>query len=339
MEYKDYYKALGVEKTATTDQIKKAFRKLARELHPDKNPNDAKAEARFKEVNEAHEVLSDPEKRKKYDQLGADYARYQQFQQQYGSARGGQRPGNAPPGFDWSQWTNGPGGPGGGRNPFGGGPAGGPEAADDDAGGFGGGFSDFFSQIFGGMGGGGARARQAPAKGHDYRATIQLPLREAATGGPRVINLGPEAGGSIRLTLKPGLRDGQTLRLKGRGAPAPAPNQPAGDLLLTFRVADDPTHRLQGDDLHQECAVSIYRLLLGGDETISTLTGGKLRVPVKPETAPGTVLRLRGKGYPRYGHEGEAGDLYVHLNARLPQRITDEEKDLLRKLAVLRGEG
>jgi curved DNA-binding protein len=326
MDYKDYYKALGVDKNATADQIKKAYRKLAREFHPDKNPGDAKAEARFKEANEANEVLSDPEKRKKYDQLGADYARYQQM-----GGRPGQRPGG-PGGFDWSQYTTQqqqrrPGG-----NPFGGM---GPDPDDEGFGG--GGFSDFFSSIFGGMGGGGGARQRQPAKGRDYRANIQLPLQEAALGGPRVINLGPEAGGSIRLTLKPGLRDGQTLRLKGRGAPAPGEGLPAGDLLLAFQLIDDPQYRLEGDDLHTDCAVSVYRLLLGGDETIATLGGGKVRVKIKPETQPGAVLRVRGKGYPRYGHEGEAGDLYVHLQAELPQHLTEKEKELLQQLAELRG--
>ena len=318
MEYKDYYKALGVEKNASTDQIKKAYRKLAREFHPDKNPGDAKAEARFKEINEANEVLSDPEKRRKYDQLGADWARYQQM--------GGQRGQRPDAGFDWTQYTTG--------NPFAG--AGGRRRApdDDDEAGFGG-FSDFFSSIFGGMGG--TRARQGQQKGRDYRAEITLPLLEAAIGGPRVVNLGPEAGGSIRLTLKPGIKDGQTIRLKGRGGPAPAEGLPAGDLLITFRVPDDPHFHLEGHDLHVDCHVSVYRLLLGGEETIDTLGGGKVRVKIKPETQPGAVLRVRGKGYPRYGHEGEAGDLYVHLQARLPQNLSQREQDLLRQLADIRG--
>ena len=330
MDYKDYYKALGVEKIATLDQIKKAYRKLARELHPDKNPGNAKAEARFKEVNEANEVLSDSEKRRKYDQLGADYARYQQM-----GGRPGQRPGaGAPPGgFDWSQWTNAPGGGRPGSSPFGGGMSG-----DDEGGGFGGGgFSDFFSSIFGGSGGGPANRRAAPAKGRDYRATIQLPLREAAGGGSRVINLGSEAGGSIRLTLKPGLRDEQTIRLKGRGQVSGVEGVPPGDLLLTFRLLDDLAYRLDGDDLHSDCPISIYRMLLGGGETITTLGGGQVRVKIKPETQPGAVLRVRGKGYPRYDTEGEAGDLYVHLQASLPQNLTDQEKELLQQLAELRN--
>lgn len=323
MDYKDYYKALGVSKNATPDEIKKAYRKLAREFHPDKNPGDAKAEARFKEANEANEVLSDPEKRRKYDQLGADWARYQQT--------GGPRQPRPGAGFDWSQYTTAQGQRRPGGAPFGGMP-------DDDAGGFGGGFSDFFSSIFGGMGGGmgGTRARQ-PQKGRDFRAEITLPLAEAALGGPRVVNLGPEAGGSIRIPLKPGLRDGQTIKLKGRGAPAPAEGVPAGDLFITFRVPDDPHLRLEGNDLHLDCAVDVYRLLLGGEETIDTLGGGKVRVKIKPETQPGAVLRVRGKGYPHYGHEGEAGDLYVHLQARLPQHLTDRERELLRQLADIRG--
>ncbi len=336
MEYKDYYKALGVAKDATPDQIKKAYRKLAREFHPDKNPGNAAAEARFKEANEANEVLSDTEKRRKYDQLGADYARYQQMAGAGGRGPGG-RPGAGPAGgFDWSQYTN-SGAPGG--NPFAG------RGAPDDAdGGFGGGgFSDFFSSIFGTAGSGG-RSRQT-ARGRDFQATIELSLAEAAAGGARIINLGPEVG-PIRLNLKPGLREGQTLRLKGRGGPAPAEGAPAGDLLLTFRLQPDPRFRFAGDgsaqdsdDLHLDYAVSVYRLLLGGQETITTLGGGKVRVTIKPETHPGAVLRVRGKGYPRYGASGdEAGDLYVHLQPRLPQNLTEREQTLLRELAALRGE-
>lgn len=319
VEYKDYYKVLGVDKTATPDQIKKAYRKLARELHPDKNPGNPQAEARFKEVTEANEVLNDAEKRRKYDQLGADWARYQQM----GGAgrRASTRPGG---GFDWSQYqTRG--------NPFGGG-----AETDEEAFG-GGGFSDFFSSIFGGMGGSGTRTR-APQKGRDFRAELSFPLAEAAIGGARVVNLGPEGGGQIRLTLKPGLRNGQTIRLKGRGGPAPAEGVPAGDLLITFRVTDDERFQLdEAGDLHLDHPVSVYRLLLGGDETITTLTGTQVRLKIKPETASDAVLRLRGKGYPRYGHPDEAGDLYVHLRAALPQHLTDKERDLLRQLAELRG--
>ncbi len=325
MDYKDYYKALGVEKTATAEQIKKAYRKLARELHPDKNPGNAKAEARFKEVNEAQEVLSDPEKRRKYDQLGADYARYQQM----GGGRPGQRPGQRPGAeFDWGQWTTNPGGRPG-ADPFGG------REAEDPRGG-GASFSDFFSSIFGGSGGTANRSER-PAKGRDQRATIALPLREAAAGGPRVINLSPESGGPVRLQLKPGLREGHSIRLKGRGAPSEFDGVPPGDLLLTFTIAPDAQFRLEGDDLHLDHPTGIYRLLLGGDETITPLSGKSVRVPIKPETPAGTVLRLRGKGYPREDDPAHAGDLYVHLQPAFPQNLTEPEKALLRQLAELRG--
>ena len=310
MDYKDYYKALGVDKTATADQIKKAYRKQARQHHPDVNPNDKGAEQKFKEVNEANEVLSDPEKRKKYDQFGADWQHYQQ-QPGGGAGRAGQ-PGG---GFDWSQYTQGGGGASG-ANPFGDG---------ED-------FSDFFGSLFGNTGGraGGGR----PSAGGDYQAELELVLEDVYHGGPRTITVN---GKSLRLNILPGVTDGQTIRLRNQGGPG-RNGGPSGSLLITFRIQSDARYVRTGDDLTQDVPVSIYKALLGGEQTVATLSGS-VKIKLKPETPNGTRLRLKGKGLPVYKKEGEFGDLYLRLNLTLPQHLTEEEKTLIQQLAALRPAG
>lgn len=310
MDYKDYYKILGVDKTATTDQIKKAYRKLARQYHPDVNPNDATAEQKFKEANEANEVLSDPEKRQKYDQLGADYARYQQA----GGARGGQPSG----GFDWGQYAQG-GSFGGGGNPFG------DEGGAD--------FSDFFSNIFGGMGGAGGGRSSRPGAGQDYQAELELTMEEAYTGGPRTITVN---GKNLRITIQPGIADGQTIRLRDQGSPG-RNGGPNGSLFITFHILPDARYVRTGNDLTQDVPVPLYRALLGGEQTVETL-GGPVKIKIKPETVNGSRVRLRGKGFPVYREKDQHGDLYLRLNVQLPTNLTDEEKSLVRQLAQLRGE-
>ena len=308
MDYKDYYKVLGLEKSATPEQIKKSYRKLARQHHPDVNPNDKGAEQKFKEINEANEVLSDPEKRKKYDQFGADWQHYQQ--QPGGAGRGGQ-----PGGFDWSQYTQGQGGSfGGGGSPFG-------EGED---------FSDFFGSLFGNMGGGGGRTTRAGA-GPDYQAELELSLEEAYQGGPRTITV---SGRNLRLTIAPGVADGQTIRLRDQGGPG-RHGGPSGALLITLRIRPDARYARTGDDLTQDVPVSIYKALLGGEQAVETL-GGPVKIKLKPETANGTRLRLRGKGFPVYKKEGQFGDLYLRLTLTLPQHLTDQEKELIQQLAALR---
>ena len=312
MDYKDYYKALGVEKTATAEQIKKAYRKLARQHHPDVNPNDKGAEQKFKDINEANEVLSDPEKRKKYDQFGADWQRYQQ---QPGGGRAGQ-PGG---GFDWSQYTQGQGGGGGGGNPFGEG---------DD-------FSDFFGSLFGNTGGGGrARGGSRPGAGPDYQAELELTLEEAYHGGPRTITV---HGKNLRLTIQPGVADGQTIRLRDQGGPG-RQGGPNGSLLITFRIRPDARYVRTGNDLTQDVPVPLYKALLGGEQTVEALSG-PVKIKLKPETPNGTRLRLRGKGFPVYKQAGEFGDLYLRLTLVLPQHLTEKEIDLIQQLAALRPAG
>ena len=315
MDYKDYYKTLGVEKSATTEQIKKAYRKLARQYHPDVNPNDATAEQKFKEVNEANEVLSDPEKRQKYDQFGADYQRYEQA----GAGGAGRGPG----GFDWSQYTQG----GQGGNPFGGfgGGSFGGQGGED--------FSDFFSSLFGNTGSGQGSRSTRPGAGADYQAELELTLEEAYHGGPRTITV---QGKNLRITIHPGVADGQTIRLRDQGGPG-RNGGPNGSLLITFRILPDARYVRTGDDLTQDVPVSLYRALLGGSQTVETLSG-VVKITIKPESASGTRLRLRGKGFPVYRQEGKFGDLYLRLNVQLPQDLTDQEKDLIKQLAQLRGE-
>jgi curved DNA-binding protein len=317
MDYKDYYKILGVEKTATADQIKKAYRKLARQHHPDVNPGDATAEQKFKEVNEANEVLSDPEKRKKYDQFGADYQRYEQA----GAGGAGRGPG----GFDWSQYAQGDGGQGG--NPFGGFGSGGASFGEGED------FSDFFSSMFGGMGGAGGGRSTRPGAGQDYQAELELTLEEAYHGGPRTITVN---GKNLRITIHPGVADGQTIRLRDQGGPG-RNGGPNGSLLITFRISPDARYVRTGDDLTQDVPVSLYRALLGGSQTVETLSG-TVKINIKPESTNGTRLRLRGKGFPVYREDGKYGDLYLRLNVQLPQNLTEQEKDLIKQLAQLRGE-
>lgn len=303
MEYKDYYKALGVDKNATTDQIKKAYRKLARQYHPDVNPNNPDAERKFKEVNEANEVLSDEEKRRKYDELGADWQRYQQAGAGRGQAQGG---------FDWSQYAQ--------QGGFSGADFG--DGAD---------FSDFFGSIFGNMGGraGGSRA----GAGSDYQAELELTLEDAYRGGPRTLNVN---GKSLRITIHPGVEDGQTIRLRDQGAPG-RNGGPNGSLYITLRVLPDPRFARNGNDLTQEVQVPLYRALLGGEQVVDTLSG-PVKINIKPETQNGTRLRLRGKGFPVYRKEGQFGDLYLRLTVQLPQQLTDKEKELIRQLATLRND-
>lgn len=309
MDYKDYYKTLELDKSATKDQIRKQYRKLARKYHPDVNPNDAEAERKFKEVNEAHEVLSDDDKRRKYDELGADWQRYQQAGN---TGRGGG-------GFNWSQYAQqGQGGFGGGENPFG----------DAD-------FSDFFSSIFGGMGGGGAsRGGSARAgAGQDYQAELELTLEEAYHGGPRTLTVN---GKNLRITIQPGVEDGQTIRLRDQGGPG-RNGGPNGSLYITFRIKPDPRYARTGSDVTMEVPVSVYKALLGGEQVVETLSG-PVKINIKPETANGTRLRLRGKGFPVYRQAGQFGDLYLRLTITLPKHLTEEEKALFRQLADLRKE-
>jgi len=295
MAFIDYYQVLGVDKKASEKDIKAAYRKLARKYHPDLNPNDAEAHKKFQQLNEANEVLSDPEKRKKYDQYGENWqhgAEYeqarqqQQRQQQAGGFGGGQQ---------------------GDFEGFGG----------DD-------FSDFFQSMFGGGGGAGARGgRQAKFRGQDYNAELRLSLKEAAETHKQTLTVN---GKNIRITIPAGVENGQNIKIAGHGGPG-TNGAPAGDLYITFIVEDDPRFKRNGKDLFANVKLDLYTAVLGGEVTIDTL-GSKVKIKVKPETQNGTKVKLKGKGMPVYKKENQFGDLYVTYDIQVPTNLTDKQKKL-----------
>lgn len=297
MAYIDYYKILGVDKSASRDDIKKAFKKLARKHHPDLNPNDADAKRRFQEINEANEVLSDPEKRKKYDQYGEHWQHADQFeaqqqqQRQYSGAGGG------------GYWSS----------------AGGFSGDDGE-------FSDFFESLFGSRGGrrGG---RSAGFRGQDYNAQLQLSLRDAAQTHKQILTVNDK---KIRITIPAGVEDGQTIKLGGQGAPG-INGGPAGDLYITFVIPEDSVFKRLGNDLYVDVPLNLYTAVLGGEQVIDTLSG-KVKLKVKPETQNGTKVRLKGKGFPLYKQEGQFGDLIVTWSVEVPTHLTEKQKELFQEL-------
>ena len=310
MAFVDYYKVLGTDKTASADEIKKAYRKLARKYHPDVNPNDNEAKQRFQEINEANEVLSDPEKRKKYDQYGEHWQHgeeYEKAQQQYRQSQSA------------------------GGNPFGGtgNPFGGNSGSYEYTGNFDDGqFSDFFEQMFGSRGGGG---RQSTFRGQDFNAELSLSLQEAYTTHSQTFNIN---GKNIRITIHAGVEDGQKIKLKGYGGDG-INGGPKGDLYITINIAPDGRFKRQGSDLYTTLDIDLYTAILGGEATLDTF-GGKVKLKIKAESQNGAKMRLKGKGFPVYRKEGEFGDLYVTLNIQMPSNLTAEEKTLFQQLKDLK---
>jgi curved DNA-binding protein len=311
MEYRDYYKVLGVDRNASDKDIKRAYRRLAREFHPDVNPGDQQAEERFKEINEAHEVLGDPEKRVKYDQLGANYQRWQ-------------RMGRDPGSFDWSQWAGGA--PGGVRFEWQG-------DLGDLFGGAGGAFSDFFQTIFGGMaGGGGARGRQGRVQpGRDLEANVEIDLEEAFNGTTRLLE---SDGSRIRVKIPPGARTGSRIRVKGKGT-ASYGGGPAGDLYLNVSVKPHRKFERDGDDLRCGVEVDLYTAVLGGETRIRMLNG-EVALKIPAGTSGGKVFRLRGKGMPKPSSPKQHGDLLATVRVKVPDKLSNRERELFEELA---GEG
>lgn len=293
MDYIDYYKVLGLKKTASADDIKKAYRKLARQHHPDLNPNNPEAGKLFQQINEANEVLSDPEKRKKYDQYGKDWKHAEQFEE----ARRQQGAGDNPFGDSNSYYSYNDGG--------------------DD-------FSDFFTSLFGKRSGG----RQAKFKGQDFRASLRVKLSEVSSTHPVTFTVNEK---NIRITIPAGIENGQEIRLAGYGAPG-VNGGPNGDLYLTFDIENDTPFVRKGDDLYLDVPLDLYKAVLGGELTIETLSG-KLKIKVPPETQNGSKVRLKGKGFPVYKKEGSFGDLYITYHVTIPTKLSAREKELFQQLS------
>ncbi|NUQ38394.1 MAG: J domain-containing protein [Caldilineales bacterium] len=311
MEYKDYYKILGVSKNADDKELKQAYRKLARQYHPDANPNDASAEERFKEVNEAYEVLSDGEKRRMYDQFGAQWKHF---------ARGG---GNMD---DFvRQWG---GAPGQTRTVS-------PEEFSQMFGGGLGGFSDFFETLFGGQGGFRSRgpdpfaSYSAPARGRDLEQPVQITLEEAFHGAQRVLQMDGER---IEVNIPRGVKTGSRVRMAGKGAQG---SGGSGDLYLRVQVAPHAQFTREEDDLRLLLPVDIYTLALGGEIEAPTLDRAVL-LKIPAGTPNGKVFRLRGLGMPRLRQPDQRGDLFVTVSAQIPEPLSEQEQELFRQLRALR---
>jgi curved DNA-binding protein len=294
VDYKDYYKILGVDKKATPNEIKKAFRGLAVKFHPDKNPGDKAAEEKFKQANEANEVLSNPEKRKQYDELGENW-------QQNGKAQ---------------NQNNG--------NPFGGNRTG-----QQQYGGFSSGneadFSDFFEQFFGGKTRPGAS--QQPRKGGDYETEFEISLLEAYQGTSRIIQLENE---KLRVTTKPGAYTDQLLKIKNKGAQGNSPEN-RGDLFVRIRIKPDLKFTQKGNDLYLSEVIDLYTAVLGGEILVKTLTS-QVKIPIAAGTQNGKTIRLKGKGMPVYDKIDTFGDLYIQLKVQIPENISEKQRELFEQL-------
>lgn len=307
MEFLDYYAVLGVKKDASEEEIKKAFRRLARKHHPDLNPEDAEATKTFARINEAYEVLSDPLKRKKYDQYGKDWKHSEAFEK----ARQQQSSGDP---FA-RQYSTGDSGYGTG---FG-------------AGGFGegGGFSDFFESLFGYGREGSRRSRPAVFKGPDIQATLQLSLEQAYRTHRQTVQVGDK---KLRITIPAGVENGQKIRLKGQGGPG-VEGGPDGDLYISFQIEPHPRFQRKGRDIYLVEPLPLYTAILGGEHTVDLLSGS-VKINIAPLTQNGSQVRLKGKGFPVYKEDGKYGDLYIKWSVKLPERLTAAQKALFEKLAA-----
>jgi curved DNA-binding protein len=297
MAFIDYYQILGIGKSASDKDIKNAYRKLARKYHPDLNPNDAEANKKFQQLNEANEVLSDPEKRKKYDKYGENWEHGEEYERQTRQQQQSRQ-----------------------QQPFGG--------AQGSGSGFGGeDFSDFFQSMFG-QGARPAGGRQAKYRGQDLNAELHLQLKEVAETHKQALTIN---GKNIRITIPAGVENGQVIKIAGHGA-AGANGGPAGDLYITFVIADDPQFKRDRSDLYLNVMLDLYTAVLGGEIMVETLNG-KVKIKVKPETQNGTKVKLKGKGLPVYKKDNEFGDLYLTYDIRIPVNLTDKQKSLFEELA------
>jgi curved DNA-binding protein len=293
MDFVDYYKILGIDKTATEKDIKNSYRKLARKYHPDLNPNDKDSNRKFQQINEANQVLSDPEKRKKYDQYGKEWQHADEFEKQnqyreQSSNQSGHR-------FSGGQ-------------------------SEGD-------FSDFFENLFGGSAGAG-RSRQAKYRGEDFNAELRLNLIDAYKTQKQTLTVN---GKKIRITIPAGIENGQTIKISGHGG-AGRNGGPNGDLYITFSIANHDKIKRLGDNLYATADLDLYTAVLGGEITIATLDG-QVKLKVAPETQNGSKVKLKGKGFPVYRNEGQYGDFIVTWNIKVPTHLTDRQKELFAQLA------
>lgn len=301
MAFIDYYKVLGIAKNASESDIKKAYRKLARKYHPDLNPNDKEAERKFKEINEAHEVLSHAENRKKYDQYGKDWKHADQFEhakQQQQSQRSQQQ--QASGGFSGSDFS-------------------------------GGDYSDFFESMFGGAGRG-AGGGNVRYRGQDFNTELHLDLNDVYTTNKRTLSIN---GKSIRLTIPAGVKNEQVIKIKGQGGEG-LNGGPNGDLYIRFSIENHSKFKRDEENLFCTVDLDLYTALLGGEITVDSFDG-KVKLTVKPETQNGTKVKLKGKGFPVYKKEGVFGDLYITYNVVLPTQLSEKEKELIKQLINLRS--
>lgn len=305
MEFIDYYKLLEIDRSASKADIKKAYRKLARKYHPDLNPNDKEAQTKFQQINEAHEVLSDPEKRKKYDEYGKDWKHADQFEEakKQQAASGG--------------FGGGYGGGFGGR---------GQSSSysgnfDDDT------FSDFFEQMFGGRARAEGAHRGGQFKGQDFNAELQLKLSDIYESRKNTITVN---GKNIRLTIPAGVENGQTIKIKGHGGPG-MQGGPKGDLYITFNILNDTAFRREKENLYSTEDINLSTAALGGEIEVNTFNG-KVKLKVKPGTQNDSKVKLKGKGFPKYKKEGQYGDLYITYKVKVPEDLNEKQKELFQEL-------
>lgn len=298
MAYIDYYQILGITKHATQEEIKKAFKKLARKYHPDLNPNDIGAKQKFQEINEAHEVLSDPEKRKKYDTYGAQWKQAEQFESQK------QR-------YAYQDFGQNRYGTSGNQEPY--------STFHGNS------FSDFFESLFGSSND--SQHQTRGFRGEDYHTELHLTLQEASVTHKQILEIN---GKKIRITIPAGVEDGQTIKLNKQGGHG-VNGGPSGDLFVTFVIQPDQRFQRIGNDLYMQADLDLYTAILGGEILLDTFQG-KIKLKVAPETQNGARIRLKGKGFPRYKQEGEFGDLFVTYQVKLPTSLSEKQRELFRKL-------
>ncbi len=294
MTFVDYYKILGIDKTAAPKDIKNAYRKLARKYHPDLNPNNKDAKQKFQEINEANEVLSDPEKRKKFDQYGKDWQHAEEFEKAKQSQRQTSNQGGARYSGNQSE----------------------------------GDFSDFFESMFGGAANGG-RNRQVKYRGEDFNAELHLNLIDAYKTHKQELTVN---GKKIRITIPAGIENGQTIKIAGHGDQG-INGGPNGDLYITFSIANHPIFKRLENNLYTSVDLDLYTAVLGGEIIFETLNG-KVKLKVAPETQNGTKVKLKGKGFPVYKNDGQFGDLHITYQIKLPTNLTDKQKALFTELST-----